>query len=78
MLPDSNPVIPRNPLHRSSAMTKKWSSTKSGDGLTKQAASKAARREFTAKVESWWCQPCSQEVYTLRCKYCGKSESEES
>lgn len=30
------------------------------------------------KPRSWWCQPCSQEVYSLRCKYCGKSEEEES
>lgn len=31
-----------------------------------------------SKVKSWWCQPCSQEVYSLRCKYCGKSEAEEN
>lgn len=42
-------------------------------GYGKPKRVKAAR-----KVKSWWCQSCSQEVYALRCKYCGKSEAEES
>jgi hypothetical protein len=28
-------------------------------------------------VRSWWCQRCSQEIYSLRCKYCGKAEDED-
>lgn len=30
------------------------------------------------KVKSWWCDQCSQESYSLRCKYCGKAEDEEN
>lgn len=59
-------------------MTKKWSSTASGDGQTKRQASKAARRiEFhVQEVEpySWFCDPCKVEVYERRCRHCGKLE----
>ena len=41
-----------------------------------QKALDEVRKKMQPK--SWWCQQCSQEVYSLRCKYCGKSETEES
>lgn len=29
-------------------------------------------------LESWYCDKCAVEVAQFRCKYCGKSEQEES
>lgn len=26
--------------------------------------------------DSWWCKSCKVEVYSVRCKHCGKSERE--
>lgn len=27
---------------------------------------------------SWYCDRCQAEIYSLRCKYCGKSEEEKA
>jgi len=59
-------------------MTKKWSSTASGDGQTKRQASKASRRMgfYEPDPYSWFCDPCKVEVYERRCPHCGKLERE--
>lgn len=28
------------------------------------------------KQESWYCEPCAVEVYSLRCSHCGKTKRE--
>lgn len=62
-------------------MTKRWSATASGDGLTKRLASKAARREFQPRqaaaeaqdARAWICCTCDTmtepgERYCRHCK----------
>lgn len=58
-------------------MTKRWTATKSGV-MPKRLASKRGRARPPTEATSWWCQPCSQESYTVRCKYCGKTEAVET
>ena len=33
---------------------------------------------FDPTWTSWWCKPCSVEVYSIHCKHCGKTEKERS